>query len=54
MVSLIIDAPIDFNLDNCKIKIDKEKLNEIFKKFDFTSLLKKTDELAPISQGKLF
>lgn len=54
LVSLIIDAPIDFNLDNCKIKIDKEKLNEIFKKFDFTSLLKKTDELAPISQGKLF
>jgi len=54
LVSLIKDAPIEFNLENCKIKIDKEAVANIFKSLEFTSLLKKIENLSSSQQGKLF
>lgn len=54
LVTLLRDAPIDFSLKDCEIKIDLEEIRKIFEKLEFTSLLKKVDELASGAQGDLF
>jgi len=40
------DVPIDFNLEKCRWKeYDKEKVTQIFKNFEFYSLLKRISEI---------
>ncbi len=53
LVTLVFDAPVDFNLEACKVKIDPSSVVEIFKDLGFTSLLKKVDELAGGAQSNL-
>jgi DNA polymerase-1 len=53
LVTLVFDAPIDFHLADCKIKIDPGSVAKIFEELGFTSLLKKVDELAGGAQSNL-
>lgn len=53
LVTLVSDAPIDFRLEDCKVKIDLPAVSKIFEEFGFTSLQKKINELAGGSQGNL-
>lgn len=54
------DAPIDFDLKKCEFgNFDKEKAEEILKKFEFYSLLKRIPEIKkdlslPKKEGRLF
>lgn len=53
LVTLVSDAPVDFRLADCKIKINPSSVVEVFKNLGFTSLLKKVDELAGGAQSNL-
>jgi DNA polymerase-1 len=53
LVTLVSDAPIDFHLGDCKIKIDPHAVAKVFEDFGFSSLQKKINELAGGSQGNL-
>ncbi|MFA5128960.1 MAG: 5'-3' exonuclease H3TH domain-containing protein [Patescibacteria group bacterium] len=53
LVTLVSDAPVDFYLGDCKIKIDPGSVAKIFKDLGFMSLLKKVDELAGGAQSNL-
>lgn len=53
LVTLVADAPVNFRLQDCKIKIEPGAVAEIFKELGFTSLLKKIDDLAGGSQSNL-
>jgi DNA polymerase-1 len=53
LVTLVADAPIDFELRDCVIKIDPGSVAKIFKELGFTSLLKKVDELSGGAQSNL-
>ncbi len=53
LVTLVSDAPVDFHLEDCEIKIKPQKVSEVFKELGFTSLLKKIDELAGGAQSNL-
>ncbi len=47
------DAPIDFNLKNCRWpKYDEEKVIQLLQKFNFNSLIKRLPELKGKSKGK--
>ncbi len=46
LVALVADAPVDFHLKDCEIKINPDEVSRIFKDLGFTSLLQKVDELA--------
>lgn len=54
LVTLVLNAPFDFNLDDCKIKIDPSPIIKIFEELGFTSLVGKVNSLAAGSQGNLF
>ncbi len=48
LVQIKEDVPIDFNLKEAKFeKINKEKITEVFKNFEFYTLLKRLEELVP-------
>lgn len=53
LVTLVSDAPVDFHLKDCAIRIDPRAVSEIFKELGFNSLLKKVDELAGGAQSNL-
>ncbi len=53
LVTLVFDAPVDFHLGDCRIKIDSSSVAKIFNELGFTSLLKKVDELAGGAQSNL-
>lgn len=53
LVILVSDAPVDFHLKDCKIKVDPGSVAKIFKDLGFFSLLKKVDELAGGAQRNL-
>lgn len=54
LVILDSRAPIDFRLQDCKIKIDPEEIKKIFEKFGFTSLLNKVDDFTAGTQSNMF
>ncbi len=54
LVTLVTDAPVDFNLENCKIKVDPKEVKKIFEQFGFASLLDRVDDLVAGTQGNLF
>lgn len=46
IATILIDAPVDFNLDACHTKqVDYPKVRELFTQLEFNSLIKKLDEL---------
>lgn len=54
LVTLVLDAPIDFNLEDCKIDIDPAPIIKNFEELGFTSLVGKVNSLVAGSQGNLF
>ncbi len=53
LVTLVADAPIDFKLRDCLIKINPSSVAKVFEELGFTSLLKKVDELSGGAQSNL-
>lgn len=53
LVILVADAPVDFRLDDCRIKINPGTVSDVFRELGFTSLLKKVDDLSGGAQKNL-
>jgi DNA polymerase-1 len=53
LVTLVSDAPVDFHLEDCKIKIDLDSVAAVFKELGFVSLIKKINELSGGAQSNL-
>ena len=54
LVTLVLDAPFEFSMEDCKIKIDVAPIIKIFEELGFTSLVPKVNSLVAGSQGNLF
>jgi DNA polymerase-1 len=52
LVTLILDAPIDFNLEDCKLNIDPTPILKTLEELGFNSLIGKVNSLAADSMGK--
>jgi DNA polymerase-1 len=46
------DVPIDFNFEKFYLKYNKEKIIQIFKKFEFNTLIQRLPELEKIFEGE--
>ncbi len=55
LVTILRDVPLKFYYESCQIEsFDRKKITDIFSQYEFTSLLKRLDDILPNAQPNLF